>query len=69
MPGSGLAVVIRMPGLTVTERLCDALTAPAASVTVTEKLNGVDEVTTGAVPDNTPAVDRLSHVGSPSLAR
>ncbi len=52
-------------GLTVTARFCEALTAPAASVTVTEKLKGVAELTTGAVPDSVPDDERLSHVGRP----
>ncbi len=65
MAGNGLAVVIRMAGLTVTVRLCDPLAAPAASVTTTEKLKEAGDVSTGAVPERTPAVDRLSHVGRP----
>ncbi len=69
MDGSGLGVVIWTPGFTVTVRLCDPLTAPAASDTVTEKLKGVADVSTGAVPVRTPAVDRVSHDGKPALCQ
>jgi hypothetical protein len=54
-----------MAGFTVTERLCDPLTAPAVSVTVTEKLNVVAVVSAGAVPDTTPDEESVSHDGSP----
>ena len=58
-------MVICTAGFTVTERLCDGLTEPAASLTVTEKLNGVAEVSVGAVPDNVPEVERSSQAGKP----
>jgi hypothetical protein len=48
--GSGFGVVMVTAGLTVMDNGWTALTAPALSVTVTEKLNGVGAVTTGAVP-------------------
>src|SRR5260370_20841082 len=44
---------------------CGALIAPAVSVTVTEKLNGVDWATEGAVPESTPAAEIESHPGKP----
>jgi len=58
-------VVICTAGFTVIERLWDALTEPAASVIVTEKLKGVAEVSVGAVPDNVPEVERSSQAGKP----
>jgi len=58
-------VIWKPAGYTVTERPCDPLTAPAASVIVTEKLNGVAEVSGGAEPDNVPDVDKFSHAGKP----
>jgi hypothetical protein len=63
--GSGLVVVICTAGFTVTVRLCEALTALAVSVTVTEKLKGVAELAAGAVPDKIPEADKLSHAGRP----
>lgn len=48
--GSGFGVVMVTGAFTVMDNGCTALTAPALSVTVTEKLNGVDDATAGAVP-------------------
>ncbi len=63
--GSVAPVVISTGGFTVTERGCEVLTAPALSVTVTAKLKMVDDATTGAVPESTPAPESESHAGRP----
>jgi hypothetical protein len=48
--GSGFGVVMVTGAFTVMDNGWTALTAPALSVTVTKKLNGVGAVTTGARP-------------------